>query len=79
VEKCFQLITSEQLAVVVPNKEEMTTMKIYTSSGESVTVYCLSKNPVFFEINKELFPTGIYTLESLYFVCTTKFHFKEVF
>ena len=33
-------------------------MRIMTHSGQNVTVYCLSGEPMFFEIEKRVIPTG---------------------
>ncbi len=56
--RLFPGIPPERLNEVVPNKEEMSVMKLYTHSGESVIVYCLQRNPAFFEIEKQIYPTG---------------------
>ncbi|XP_078703917.1 eukaryotic translation initiation factor 2D-like [Branchiostoma floridae x Branchiostoma belcheri] len=61
VGKALPSLTEDQLAELVPNKEDMSTMKVYTHSGKNVTVYCLGNNPVFFELDKNVFPT-VYTL-----------------
>lgn len=54
-------IPSDMLSTLVPNKEEMTVMKILTYSEQNITCYCLKKNPIFFEINGSIMPT-VYTL-----------------
>ncbi|KAG8132054.1 putative Eukaryotic translation initiation factor 2D protein [Naja naja] len=59
----FPTLTSEQLAEVVPMKEELNIIKIYTHKGEAVTVYANGKNPILFEMEKMLYPT-VYTLWS---------------
>ena len=51
-------IPAEQLRDVVPNKEEMSVMKLYSHAGHNVIVYILIKTPIFFELEKEIFPTG---------------------
>lgn len=33
-------------------------MKIYAHKGDAVTLYVLHKNPLFFELEKRLYPTG---------------------
>ncbi|XP_074642083.1 eukaryotic translation initiation factor 2D-like [Tubulanus polymorphus] len=58
VAKFFSGIPSD---IVPGNKEEMTIMKIYTHAGENVTVYCLHRNPIFFETKDHLYPT-VYTM-----------------
>ncbi|XP_070601646.1 eukaryotic translation initiation factor 2D isoform X2 [Erythrolamprus reginae] len=59
----FPTLTSEQLAEIVPMKEELNIIKIYTHKGELVTVYANGKNPILFEMEKMLYPT-VYTLWS---------------
>lgn len=54
----FPILTSEQLAEVVPMKEELNIIKIYTHKGETVTVYANGKNPILFEMEKMIYPTG---------------------
>ena len=51
------------LDCLVPAKEDASLTKIYTYSGESVIVYLVGKDPIFFEIDKQkiLFPT-VYAL-----------------
>lgn len=51
----------EELSELVPNKEELNVVKIYAHKGDAVTLYMLHKNPVFFELEKCLYPT-VYTL-----------------
>ena len=48
---------------LLPTKEEATITKIYTHNGDSVLVYSVGKDPLFFEIDKQkvLYPT-VYTL-----------------
>ena len=38
---------------LLPNKEEATIAKIYTHNGESVLVYSVGKDPLFFQIDKQ--------------------------
>nr|XP_020666327.1 eukaryotic translation initiation factor 2D [Pogona vitticeps] len=59
----FPMLTSEQLSEILPNKEELNVIKLYTHRGEALTVYANSRNPVLFEIEKTLYPT-VYTLWS---------------
>ncbi len=33
-------------------------MKIYAHKGDAVTLFVLHKNPLFFELEKRLYPTG---------------------
>ena len=48
------------LDAFLPQKEEMTMSKVYTFGGESVLIYTVGKDPLFFELDKAktLFPTG---------------------
>ena len=48
------------LEAFLPQKEEMTVSKVYTFGGESVLIYTVGKDPLFFELDKAktLFPTG---------------------
>ena len=58
VTKQYPGLSDEAASSIIPNKEEMSVMKIYTHSGQSVIVYNLQKIPVFFEIDRILYPTG---------------------
>ncbi|XP_005740596.1 eukaryotic translation initiation factor 2D [Pundamilia nyererei] len=57
----FPLLSADELSELVPNKEELNVLKSYAHKGDAVTVYVLHKNPVFFEVDKKLFPT-VYVL-----------------
>ncbi|XP_038864572.1 eukaryotic translation initiation factor 2D [Salvelinus namaycush] len=57
----FPSLSVEELSELVPNKEELNVVKIYAHKGDAVTLYVLHKNPVFFELEKCLYPT-VYTL-----------------
>lgn len=57
----FPQLSPEDLSALVSNKDEMQQSKLYTHSGQSVTLYIKGGNPVFFEIENEVFPT-VYTL-----------------
>ncbi|XP_077190916.1 eukaryotic translation initiation factor 2D isoform X3 [Paroedura picta] len=57
----FPTLSAEQLSKVVPNKEELNVIKLYTHKGDAVTVYANSRNPALFEVEKTLYPT-VYTL-----------------
>ena len=43
---------------VVPNKDHMTVMKAFTHADYTVMIYCLNNDPIFFEWEGRLFPTG---------------------
>lgn len=61
VAAAFPGLSAEQLVELIPNKEELNVIRIYTHKGEAVTVYADSRNPILFEIEKALYPT-VYTL-----------------
>ncbi|RVE70725.1 hypothetical protein OJAV_G00067130 [Oryzias javanicus] len=53
----FPSLSPDDISELVPNKEEINVVKIYAHKGEAVTLYVLQKNPLFFELDKRLFPT----------------------
>ncbi|KAM8830018.1 eukaryotic translation initiation factor 2D isoform 1-T1 [Synchiropus picturatus] len=57
VAAAFPALSPEDLSELMPNKEELNVVKIYSHKGDSVTVYVLHKNPLFFELDKCLYPT----------------------
>ncbi|XP_013871812.1 eukaryotic translation initiation factor 2D [Austrofundulus limnaeus] len=57
----FPSLSADELSELVPNKEECSVVKIYAHKGEAVTLYVLHKNPLFFELEKQLHPT-VYVL-----------------
>ncbi|OXB67155.1 hypothetical protein ASZ78_015796 [Callipepla squamata] len=59
VAAAFPRLSAEQLAELIPSKEELNVIKIHTHKGEAVTVYTNSRNPVLFEIEKALYPTDL--------------------
>ena len=58
ISKTFPDIPKETLTSLIPNKEEMSVMKILTYGERNVTCYCLKKNPIFFEVDGYILPTG---------------------
>ncbi|XP_067269364.1 eukaryotic translation initiation factor 2D [Pseudorasbora parva] len=61
ISAAFPSLSVEQLNELIPNKEELNIVKIYAHKGDAVTLYVLHKNPIFFQLEKQLFPT-VYTL-----------------
>ena len=59
VAAAFPNLSAEQLTEFIPNKEELNVIKIYSHKGEAVTVYMNNRNPILFEIEKALYPTGM--------------------
>lgn len=54
----FPSLGADDLSELLPNKEELNVVKIYAHKGDAVTLYVLHKNPLFFELEKRLYPTG---------------------
>uniref|UniRef100_A0A8C0VBP0 Eukaryotic translation initiation factor 2D n=1 Tax=Cyanistes caeruleus TaxID=156563 RepID=A0A8C0VBP0_CYACU len=61
VAAAFPTLSTEQLAELIPNKEELNVIKIHCHKGEAITVYTNHRNPILFEAEKVLYPT-VYTL-----------------
>ncbi|MGH0161859.1 UNVERIFIED_CONTAM: hypothetical protein FKN15_061696 [Acipenser sinensis] len=61
ISTAFPILSAEQISELIPNKEELNVVKIYTHKGDSVTLYVLHRNPIFFEVERKLYPT-VYTL-----------------
>lgn len=57
----FPSLSADELSELVPNKQELNVVKIYAHKGDAVTVYVLQKNPLFFEVERRLYPTGCIT------------------
>jgi len=53
-----QAISAEDIKELVPTKDEMSVLKLETHSFETVVVYSIQKNPMFFQIDKVIYPTG---------------------
>lgn len=58
ISAAFPSLSADELSELVPNKEELNVVKIYAHKGDAVTLYVLHKNPLFFEVEKRLYPTG---------------------
>ncbi|XP_046456251.1 eukaryotic translation initiation factor 2D-like [Daphnia pulex] len=57
LQKCYPTITEEDLTLLIPNKEEMSVMKIETHGGEIVSAHVVGKKPIVFHIRDKLYPT----------------------
>lgn len=55
--KRFPSLSETDLALAIPNKEEMSIMKIETHSGLIVTAHLLGKKPIAFHDRDQLYPT----------------------
>ncbi|XP_036765688.2 eukaryotic translation initiation factor 2D isoform X5 [Manis pentadactyla] len=58
VTAAFPTLGTDQISELVPGKEELNVVKLYTHRGEVVTVYVSGGNPILFELEKNLYPTG---------------------
>lgn len=54
----FPSLSADELSNLIPNKEDLNVVKIYAHKGDAVTLYLMNKNPLFFELEKQLYPTG---------------------
>lgn len=61
ISRAFSSLSQDDLSDLIPNKEEITVMRIMTHSGQNITVYCHNGEPIFFEMDKQVIPT-VYTL-----------------
>ncbi|XP_053310396.1 eukaryotic translation initiation factor 2D [Spea bombifrons] len=57
----FPTLTPQNLAELMPPKEELNIVKVYAHKGDAVTVYVHNRNPIMFELEKNLYPS-VYTL-----------------
>ena len=58
--KAFQGLEPDACCDIIPNKEDVTMVKIYTNTGENAFIYCVNKIPMLFELDKKkiLYPSG---------------------
>ncbi|XP_036961458.1 eukaryotic translation initiation factor 2D isoform X2 [Acanthopagrus latus] len=61
ISAAFPSLSADDVSELVPNKEELNVVKVYAHKGDAVTLYVLHKNPLFFELEKRLYPT-VYVL-----------------
>ncbi|XP_023649324.2 eukaryotic translation initiation factor 2D isoform X2 [Paramormyrops kingsleyae] len=61
ISNTYPTLSAEDLSELVPNKEELNVLKVYAHKGDAVTIYVLHRNPIFFELEKYIYPT-VYTL-----------------
>ncbi|KAK8399414.1 hypothetical protein O3P69_003484 [Scylla paramamosain] len=57
--EAFPSLTADDLTILVPNKEDVVLIRMYCYKGESVLVYQVQKEPLFFVLEKEkkMYPT----------------------
>lgn len=57
----FPTLGTDQVSELIPGKEELNVVKLYAHKGDAVTVYMSGGNPILFELEKNLYPTGMTT------------------
>ncbi|XP_063811240.1 eukaryotic translation initiation factor 2D [Pseudophryne corroboree] len=61
VNSAFPSLTTENLSELMPSKEELNVVKVYVHKGDAVTIYTHNRNPIIFELERNLYPT-VYAL-----------------
>lgn len=61
VESRYPAISQDDMNTLISNKIEMNQVKAYTHSGQTVMVYYSNSEPLFFQLENQLYPT-VYTL-----------------
>lgn len=59
VTAAFPTLGTDQVSELVPGKEELNIVKLYAHRGDAVIVYVSGGNPILFELEKNLYPTGM--------------------
>ncbi|CAN2390822.1 formation of translation preinitiation complex [Pristimantis euphronides] len=59
----FPSLKAENLSELISPKEELRSVKLYTQKGDSLTIYVHNKNPIVYEMERNLYPT-VYSLWS---------------
>uniref|UniRef100_A0A672TEV2 Eukaryotic translation initiation factor 2D n=1 Tax=Sinocyclocheilus grahami TaxID=75366 RepID=A0A672TEV2_SINGR len=57
ISAAFPSLSAEDLNEPIPNKDELNIVKIYAHKGDAVTLYILHKNPIFFQLEKQVMYT----------------------
>lgn len=57
----FPTLGTDQISELIPGKEELNVVKLYAHKGDAVTVYMSAGNPILFDLEKHLYPTGMGT------------------
>lgn len=55
----FPTLGTDQVSELIPGKEELNIVRLYAHRGDAVTVYVSGGNPILFELEKNLYPTGM--------------------
>lgn len=59
VAAAFPALGMDQVSELVPGKEDINIVKLYAHRGDAVTVYMSGGNPILFELERNLYPTGM--------------------
>ncbi|XP_033618119.1 eukaryotic translation initiation factor 2D isoform X4 [Fukomys damarensis] len=59
VTAAFATLGTDQVSELIPGKEELNIVKLYTHKGDAVTAYTSAGNPILFELEKNLYPTDL--------------------
>lgn len=51
-------VTTDEISALVPIKSDLSAVKCTSWKGLSVTIYCREKQPIAFECDELIFPTG---------------------
>uniref|UniRef100_A0A673HFL3 Uncharacterized protein n=1 Tax=Sinocyclocheilus rhinocerous TaxID=307959 RepID=A0A673HFL3_9TELE len=57
ISAAFPSLSAEDLNELIPNKDELNIGKIYAHKGDAVTLYIRHKNPIFFQLEKQVMYT----------------------
>lgn len=66
IQRQWPLITADLLLDLVPTRSEMLIVKAAVNSQEFVNIYFQQSQPVIFEFDDVLYPTGEQMLSSIY-------------
>lgn len=55
----FSNVTTELASEIIPNKDDMSVMKLITNCGKSVTTFFHCGTPIIFQVEKKYYPTGL--------------------
>lgn len=61
VESRYPAISQDDINILISNKIEMNQVKAYTHSGQTLMIYYSNSEPLFFQLENQLYPT-VYTL-----------------
>jgi len=62
----YEGVSDAQLTLMFGSNEDVSVMKINTHGGQDAFIYFVQKNPVFFELDKIIYPTGLSSISCLH-------------